>query len=46
MANTSNRIIKCPKLYFMDTGLVIDSCDKIRVLNEHSFCFPVHLLGL
>ena len=28
------------------TGLVIDSCDKIRVLNEHSFCFPVHLLGL
>ena len=30
----------------MDTGLVIDSCDKIRALNEHSFCFPVHLLGL
>ncbi len=28
------------------TGLVIDSCDKIRALNEHSFCFPVHLLGL
>lgn len=28
------------------TGLVIDCCDKIRPLNDISFSFPVHFLGL
>ena len=28
------------------TGLVIDCCEKIRALNEISYCFPVHLLGI
>lgn len=28
------------------TGLVIDSCEKIRALTENSYCFPVHLLGV
>ena len=27
-------------------GLVIDSCEKIRALNENSFCVPVHFLGM
>lgn len=27
-------------------GLVIDCCEKIRALNENSFCFPAHLLGV
>lgn len=27
------------------TGLVIESCEKIRALNENAWCFPVHLLG-
>ena len=28
------------------TGLVIDCCEKIRPLNEISYCFPVQLLGI
>ena len=28
------------------TGLVIDCCEKIRPLNEISYAFPVHLLGI
>lgn len=28
------------------TGLVIDCCEKIRPLNEISYTFPVHLLGI
>ena len=27
-------------------GIVIDCCEKIRALNENSYCFPVHLLGI
>lgn len=27
-------------------GLVIDSCEKIRAINESSFYFPVHLIGM
>lgn len=28
------------------TGLVIDCCEKIRPLNEISYCFPVSFLGI
>lgn len=28
------------------TGLVIDCCEKIRPLNENSYCFPVSFLGI
>ncbi len=28
------------------TGLVIDCCEKIHPLNDISYCFPVHLLGI
>ena len=30
----------------VNRGLVIDCCDKIRALNENSFCFPAYLLGI
>lgn len=30
----------------IETGLVIDCCEKIRPLNDISYCFPVHLLGI
>jgi hypothetical protein len=29
----------------INTGIIIDSCEKIRPLNENAYCFPVHLLG-
>lgn len=28
------------------TGLVIDTCDRIRAINEISYSYPVYLLGL
>lgn len=28
----------------IQTGLIIDTCDKIRPLNEHVYSFPVYLL--
>ena len=28
----------------ISTGLVIDSCDKIRPINEHSYYLPIYLL--
>lgn len=27
-------------------GLVIDCCEKIRPVNEESYFYPVHLLGM
>ena len=28
----------------IQTGLVIDACDKIRAINENAFAFPIYLL--
>lgn len=30
----------------INPGIVIDSAEKIRAINENLFCFPVHLLGM
>ena len=30
----------------IQTGLVIDCCEKIRPLNDISYAYPVHLLGI
>ena len=30
----------------IETGLVIDTCDKIRPINEQAFYYPIWELGL